>query len=615
MKIRIALLWLVAAGAVCGQSVTALRAQGESVEQSADATDGGYLVFRPITYNPYDGATCTDQWTNHVQQPLPASSTVTFGANDLLLWNSLSPSMPFTSGAYGAVQPMDFNTVGAAGPCGSPLPVNTNYGLNTNGYFFARGGEATDNPLYNSIQSLQGGVLAGSFTAAIWYPVGTTICTAYNGSTCTATAVIASGVCPGGSVGCYLGGHVDVGHSVGPPASGGIGSVTNPYTAGEGAVAGQLYWEDGNSVFPTYYPCLRGYNSVTSTFGCVGDVSEIYNSFADRAGSPATTAAFQTSSGTMVIWGSGDAQFQTVKATSTFNSLATGSTAAFQQYLGTFLITGAGNASFQSLALTNGLTVDSGAYGFSAAGALTAASAAATVFNCSATGSANCLQQGSGTFTVTGAGNAAFQSLALTNGLTVDSGAYGLNGSGVLNVASCTGCGSAAVTSWNSRTGAVTLASADVALVEQDLRTSASPTFGNVTASTLLNCGATGGTNCLQQASGTFHVTGSGDAGFQSVAVTNGMTVDSGAYYFNGSGTLSANVISAAGTITAFGEIYAQSNLSVTGVIGVSSGLTIGSGSSGYLQVYGPIEVGSGLAAGVTGSTCSAWINGVCTHL
>lgn len=78
--------------------------------------------------------------------------------------------------------------------------------------------------------------------------------------------------------------------------------------------------------------------------------------------------------------------FGSVIAT-TFNATATGATAAYQQSSGTFVITGAGNASFQTVVAT-------------------------TTFNSLATGSTAAFQQGSGTFVITGAGNAAFQSVA-----------------------------------------------------------------------------------------------------------------------------------------------------------------------------------------------------------
>ena len=110
-------------------------AVGQTVANNA----GGYMAFAPVTYNPYNGAACHDQWGNLVTQPLPLNGLSGFGPNDTIMWVSTSPSMP------------------GSGSCGATLPVNTDYGLNINSYLFARAGLATDMPAYNSIQSLLGG--------------------------------------------------------------------------------------------------------------------------------------------------------------------------------------------------------------------------------------------------------------------------------------------------------------------------------------------------------------------------------------------------------------------------------------------------------------------------
>lgn len=117
--------------------------RGLSVSQNTGATLGGYIVLPPVTYNPYDSSSvCLDIYGNAVQQPLPLPGG-SFGLNDSVLWVGTSPSMP------------------ADNSCGIPLPVNPlgdlSNGLNTNSYFFARGGLATDVLAYNSIQSLRGG--------------------------------------------------------------------------------------------------------------------------------------------------------------------------------------------------------------------------------------------------------------------------------------------------------------------------------------------------------------------------------------------------------------------------------------------------------------------------
>jgi hypothetical protein len=113
--------------------------RGYYVAQTTSNNAGGYVDLAPITYNPYNGAPCTDTFGNSVQQPLPLNGSSGFGANDALIWVGISPSMP------------------SGGSCGAPLPIPTQNGINTNAHMFARGGFATDNPAYNSIQSLLGG--------------------------------------------------------------------------------------------------------------------------------------------------------------------------------------------------------------------------------------------------------------------------------------------------------------------------------------------------------------------------------------------------------------------------------------------------------------------------
>ncbi len=87
------------------------------------------------------------------------------------------------------------------------------------------------------------------------------------------------------------------------------------------------------------------------------------------------------------------------------------------------------------------------------------------------------------------------------------------------------------VTSFNTRTGAITLTAGDVAAVEQDLRTSASPTFVAVTATTFFNCAATSTNPCAKQASGTWTINGQGDFAGQSITTgaNNGSVATAGA--------------------------------------------------------------------------------------
>ncbi len=197
--------------------------RGYHVGQNVAGTKGGYMSFAPVLYNPYNsGSVCYDEWGNIVTQPLPLPGLSNFGTHDTIMWVSTSPTMPEDN------------------HCGATLPVELDYGLNINSYFFARGGLATDLDFFNAIHSLRGGVTAVSFTAGRLYSAGTV----------TTTGTLA--------VPTYLGGYINVGHSVGPPASGTIATVTNPLTRYGGINAGTIYFDDGLG-------CLNVYNGSSWT--------------------------------------------------------------------------------------------------------------------------------------------------------------------------------------------------------------------------------------------------------------------------------------------------------------------------------------------------------------
>ena len=122
---------------------------------------------------------------------------------------------------------------------------------------------------------------------------------------------------------------------------------------------------------------------------------------------------------------------------------------------------------------------------------------------------------------INGNGTATFQSIALAGGITVGNGFYGLTGGGALTVSSCSGC-SAGVTTWNGRTGAVTLTKADVTAVDQALGTGDTPTFSNVVVSNAFSSAANGTAAAVTQQSGRFQINGDGNAFFQSLCVING---------------------------------------------------------------------------------------------
>jgi hypothetical protein len=186
------------AGGASIQSVGGSILRGSYWEQNVAGTQGGYLQLSPITYNPYDsGSVCHDYWGNTVTQPVPLTGG-SFGATATVLWMGNSPVMP------------------ASGSCGTPLPVNTNYGLLTNNYIFARAGFGSDIFAFNSFQTFAGGMwarglgIAGVTTGA--YPGFTTdsaLSLEFHSSSSTlptmSNACVISGDPSPGSNSCYGG--------------------------------------------------------------------------------------------------------------------------------------------------------------------------------------------------------------------------------------------------------------------------------------------------------------------------------------------------------------------------------------------------------------------------
>ena len=120
------------------QSTGGAILRGHYVEQNVAGTAGGYIQISPITYNPNDGSACTDFFGNPVTQPVPLTGG-SFGAQDTVLWVGNSP---------------------IATGCGTVLPVNTDNGLLTNSYMYARAGFGSDIFAFNSFQTLLGGMYA-----------------------------------------------------------------------------------------------------------------------------------------------------------------------------------------------------------------------------------------------------------------------------------------------------------------------------------------------------------------------------------------------------------------------------------------------------------------------
>jgi hypothetical protein len=327
-----------------------------------------------------------------------------------------------------------------------------------------------------------------------------------------------------------------------------------------------------------------------------------------------TNPAFTNQGGSFQVSGNGDAQFQNVTVTKAFYTSVTGAAAAVQQLNNNFVITGSGNAGFQSTALylqsspftgagggvgsgsallsatTAGLYLsvngappallatggapgappnsiqfnNSGAFGGSSNFIWNNTTSTATItgtatsgfqapaFSSSNAGTNTAFTTQGGTFSILGNGTASFQSIALTNGITVGNGFYGITTAGALTVSSCSGCG-AGVTSWNTRTGAVTLTKTDVTNVEgQGLGTGDAVTHASITAGTH-NSTSTGATAAFTQQSGQFQINGDGRAFFQSVCAISGSP----------SGETCNGSSIATGTIMGSGLIAATSGASI----------------------------------------------------
>lgn len=193
----------------------------------------------------------------------------------------------------------------------------------------------------------------------------------------------------------------------------------------------------------------------------------------------------------------------------------------------------------------------------------------ATTFNSTATGATNAFQQQSGTFTITGAGNAAFQSVASNYSSSVGQATaptppgagyaflyydtvigglrYNLGGAGWNTFAGV--AGSSTQVQFNLA-GAMS-ASANLAWdnAAKVLTVGPANTAGTGYVGTVFNSSATGATSAFQTIGGTFTITGAGNAAFQLVDSTTG-------YKTNGTaGIANCSVVTAGASITIRGGI------------------------------------------------------------
>lgn len=424
-------------------------ARGHVVEQNAANTLGGYINFVPITYSPNGGGTCHDQYGNVVNQPLPlpgisqwavGTATSTFSSGSFSITLSVLPSgVGVESQIVGLGIPRGDYIVGVSGTtitlavatnapqtsatmtffsnalwewdapsssmpdngsCGTSLPANTLYGMNTNGYYFARGGFATDLPYFNSIQSLYGGVLGRAlFTADT-----------FNQTSGIQCAVL--GTCGG----AYYN-------------TGGSNGIPTPLI-GDTFHGGAFYWDTSRNAQQIFNG--SGWSTLCYTSGAAGRV--LFDNNAGACGETSalnwTGSTFQvlgnaTVSGSITVgsctgcgggsavtgvFGSGNISASpstgnvTVSITSTptwtaqfvggtTNCTASGATSCFQQSGGAFEIFANGNAQFQTMT-SNNVVINSGG-----------------TANCNSTGGTACFQQASGTFVIFGNGNGQFQGL------------------------------------------------------------------------------------------------------------------------------------------------------------------------------------------------------------
>ncbi|MGA3015937.1 MAG: hypothetical protein ABSF62_02375 [Bryobacteraceae bacterium] len=337
--------------------------RGYHVDANVAGTAGGYMDIAPIAYSPSPGYACYDKWGNPVSLPLPLNGLSAYGANDMVLWNSTSP-LPGYHAPWGT--PGVF-TSGV--PCATPVPVPSSgqpYGINTNGYIFARGGFASDQVEYNSVQIFTGGIQAGSVYTSAFYPAGTV-------THCCGTLAAPQ----------YIGGVLVTGLGKSPPAVGTIATVDNPFPLGLGQEAGETYWDttlgcqnwsvDAN---PAHWYCmvLSGGNFQVNAAGDVSAVNlqlnggggtgvnvavnTAYNSIQTVGG---FLAAGTSSSGysftvgtTAVIGNSGAFVGPSVTTSGTITSSNTGTNITFQNAGGNFQVNGNGAISTVGTVAANG---------------------------------------------------------------------------------------------------------------------------------------------------------------------------------------------------------------------------------------------------------------------
>ena len=288
-----------------------------------------------------------------------------------------------------------------------------------------------------------------------------------------------------------------------------------------------------------------------------------------------------------------------------FNSSATAATVAFQTSAGTFSITGAGNAAFQQVALALKAAAVTGTSGGTGVGNAMLSATTAGLF-LSLNGAAPVsLGTGTGTvtsvaltapsqFTVTGTPITSSGTLAIAwNTQTANtvlagpaSGGAALPTYRALVAADISGLvtpgGSTTQVQYNNAgafAGAANFAWANATNI---LTVGPANTAGTGYVGTLFNSSATGATSAFQTSTGTFSITGAGNAAFQGLTLTNRL---SSAYYapagsnqqiqFNNSGAPGASA-----SLTWNGVTLTSSAMSTSALLVTTSGIGVTGASS-----------------------------------
>jgi hypothetical protein len=239
--------------------------RGFGLAANSANTAGGYFDFAPIvdgsshTYSPAPGYACWDVYGNAVNQPVPLNGLSAFGVDDVLEWNSSSPLQGYRA-PFTFVSPSNYYATGT--PCATRIavPYGAPYGINTNSYYFAGQGFASDNTAFNTFQAFSGGMQALTFTAAGLYPAGTQLRSGFTPNVYDTRTVVDSSYRVNNQYGVYLGGYIYTGFSDQDPSVGTIATVDNPII--------------GSTLFPGMmsYNTVRGCEVVYSgtTWGCIG---------------------------------------------------------------------------------------------------------------------------------------------------------------------------------------------------------------------------------------------------------------------------------------------------------------------------------------------------------